>query len=241
MNNERLQRRLYDYVSADGGDQTAAYETAVRSPYLTALVRRYFPEDPDARIIDLGCGSGLLMATAAKLGYRRLSGVEQATHRATVARLRGGNVTEGDLMAYVTALPAESCDFIIAFDVLEHFGGDDLLDLTDAVRTALRPGGRWLIHVPNATSPFFGAVFHGDLTHCVAFTPESLGLLLRASGFRAVRHYEDEPAVYGARSLIRRAAWRGLRMLLRFWNAVETGDTGREAVLTRSLLTIAEK
>lgn len=46
MNNERLQRRLYDYVSSEDRDKAAAYEVAARSPYLTALVRQYLPTIP---------------------------------------------------------------------------------------------------------------------------------------------------------------------------------------------------
>ena len=237
----RLSRRLYAYGPEEEW-AAAAHEEAVRTPYLAALVRRHFPVDRGATIVDLGCGSGLLLATAARLGYNRLAGVEGAARRVAMARARGvADVVEGDLLAYAAALAPDSCDLIVAFDVLEHFGSDALLVLVDAVRAALRPGGRWLIHVPNAASPFFGAVFHGDLTHRTAFTPDSLTTLLCASGFRAVSCYEDEPVIHGALSLIRWLGWRVLRTLLRTWTAVETGDLGCGAVLTRSLLAEAVK
>jgi SAM-dependent methyltransferase len=69
--------------------------------------------------------------------------------------------------------PAGSLDAVIAFDVLEHFGRDELIPLVDAVHRVLRPGGRWIIHVPNGESPFFGSIRYGDLTHELAFTRQS--------------------------------------------------------------------
>jgi SAM-dependent methyltransferase len=238
----QLQQRLYGYELGIDGVAAADREGPLRSPYLERLIRRHFPEDRGAEILDLGCGAGLLLATAARRGYRRLSGVDSSPGRIEIARARGvGAAVVGDLCQHVAGLPPASHDLIITFDVLEHFGGDALVRLVDAVHVALRPGGRWLIHVPNAASPFFGQVFHGDITHRTAFTVQSLGWLLSASGFSELRGYEDTPVVHGVRSLARWLGWQGLRNLLRVWTAIETGDSGRDAVFTRSLLAVAVK
>jgi 2-polyprenyl-3-methyl-5-hydroxy-6-metoxy-1,4-benzoquinol methylase len=235
-----LYRRLYqsrqETESADDG------EAGVRSAYLRRIIRQHFPQDRDAVILDLGCGSGLLLALAAGLGYRRASGVDASPSRIATAQRRGATQTTcGNLCEHLAALPPNSHDLIIAFDVLEHFGGDALVALVDAVNAALRPGGRWLIHVPNAASPFFGQIFYGDLTHRTGFTAESLRWLLVNSGFRDVRCWEDTPAIHGVKSFIRRVGWSVLRTVLRAWTAIETGDPGRDAVLTRCLVGVATK
>lgn len=235
-----LSRRLYDH---DGKAATALRaEQAVRSPHLGRLIARHFPEDREAVVLDVGCGNGQLLAEAARRGYRNLSGVDSSAPRVEAARAGGlSTVACRDLLAHLAGLPPDSHDLIVAFDVLEHFGGDELVTLVDSVRAALRPGGRWLIHMPNGASPFFGQVFHGDLTHRTAFTADSLRWLLLASGFREVRCFEDVPVVHGAKSLVRRLGWALLRSALRLWTMVETGDTGRDAVLTRCLLAVAVK
>lgn len=238
--NTALDRRLYDHEMKNGA--TVRCEQAKRSAYLGHLVRRHFPRNRDAVILDIGCGAGQLLSQAASMGYRNIFGVEGSALRVAAAQADGlSNVVCGDLQAHLAALPPHSHDMIVAFDVLEHFGGDDLLALTDAVGAALRPGGRWLIHVPNGASPFFGQVFHGDLTHKTAFTADSLRWLLMASGFREAHCYEDVPVVHGVKSLFRRAGWAVLRAALRCWTMIETGDAGRDAVLTRCFLTIAVK
>lgn len=237
-----LHKRLYAHEPGTDAVSAADQEGALRSPYLAGVIRRHFPENREAVILDLGCGSGLLLALAAQMGYRRLSGLDGSAGRVATARARGVVLAaQGDLCRHVAALPPASHDLIITFDVLEHFGGDALVGLVDAIHAALRPGGRWLIHVPNAASPFFGQVYHGDLTHKTAFTLGSLDWLLRASGFREVRGYEDTPVIHGVKSLIRWLGWQALRTLLRAWTAIETGDSGRNAVLTRSLLAVAVK
>lgn len=67
-------------------------------------------------------------------------------------------VEEGDLMNTLASLPPDSQDVIVAFDVIEHFTRSELLAFVDEVRRVLTLGGRWIIHTPNAESPFFGRV-----------------------------------------------------------------------------------
>lgn len=237
---ELLSQRLYGSQPHAAAMLRAESET--RSPYLGALIQRHFPADRAAVILDIGCGTGHLLEEAKRRGYRNIAGVDSAQARVDAARTRGlEKVVCQDLLEHLDGLPPQSHDLIIAFDVLEHFGGEDLVRLVDAVGKALRPGGRWLIHVPNGASPFFGQIFHGDLTHKTPFTAESLRWLLLASGFRELSCFEDTPLVHGVKSLVRRIGWGVLRTGLRLWTAIETGDTGCQAVLTRCLLAVATR
>jgi SAM-dependent methyltransferase len=240
----RHRDRLYGrYVSARQTPPAPATLDGLtpRRPHLRALVRRHFPDDRAAAILDLGCGHGALLHFAAEAGYRNLAGVDASPEQVAAAhRLGLSQVRQGDLMAALKALPDASQDVVVAFDVVEHLARDEALDMADEARRVLKPGGRWIIHAPNGCSPFCGAVRYGDLTHELAFTPQSLAQLALNAGFRSVACHEDAPVVHGVRSFARAALWRALRAALRFYLAVETGSA-RGAVLTQNLLAVAVK
>lgn len=245
MTTSNIRERIYAHY-VDAWDEAAAPASvagfAPRSPTLRALIHAYFPADHDAVVLDLGCGHGALLYFAREAGYRRLQGIDVSPQQVAVAhRLGIEGVEQGDLMATLVNLPESSQDVVIAFDVIEHFTKDELVGFVDAVLRVLKPGGRWLIHAPNAESPFGAAVRYGDMTHEQAFTHTSLEQLLRASGFSTVECFESGPVAHGIKSLVRVGLWKFIRLGLRLWVAVETGDTGRRALFTRNLLAVATK
>ncbi|HSJ65455.1 MAG TPA: class I SAM-dependent methyltransferase [Gemmatimonadaceae bacterium] len=212
-----------------------------RAPYLQRVIREHFPPDREARILDLGCGHGSLVWFARQAGYRYAEGVDRSPEQVAEAQRLGiDGVREGDLMETLAALPEASQHVIIAFDVIEHFTRDELLPFIDAVHRALAPGGRWLIHTPNAESPFFGRIRYGDITHEQAFTVTSLNQLLRASRFADVRCFEDTPVVHGAASAVRWLVWKLVRAMLRAYLIAETGSPG-SGVLSQNMLAVAVK
>jgi SAM-dependent methyltransferase len=214
---------------------------ASRTPYLQRVIRTHFPADRDARILDLGCGHGTLIFLARQAGYRYAEGVDRSSEQVAEARRLGiDGVREGDLMETLAAMPDGSHQLIIAFDVIEHFTREELLPFIDEVHRALAPGGRWLIHTPNAESPFFGRIRYGDITHEQAFTVTSLNQLFRASGFTEIQCYEDTPVVHGPVSAGRWVVWKVIRAMLQTYLAAETGGTGG-GVLSQNMLAVATK
>lgn len=213
-----------------------------RAAYLRKLIRNHFPTDRDATIIDLGCGHGVLLHFAREAGYRNLEGIDRSFEQVAAARRLGiDGVSEGDLMEAVSSMADASRDAVITFDVLEHFKKNELLPFVDEVWRVLRSGGRWIIHAPNGESLFCGRIRYGDFTHEVAFTWESISQLLLSSGFAHVKCYEDAPARHGIKSAIRGILWQGIRVGLRLWLMVETGETGRDAIFSQNLLAVAFK
>lgn len=213
-----------------------------RSHALRKLIRKHFPADKNAAVLDLGCGHGALLHFARDAGYTNVWGVDGSPQQVTAARrLFIEGVEEGDLRDVLAAQPDGSLDVVVAFDLIEHFSRDELLPLVDEVLRVLKPGGRWIIHVPNGESPFFGSVRYGDLTHELAFTRTSLSQLLLASGFEEVRCFEDRPVVHGAKSALRWVVWRGFRSLLRLYIAAETGGTGGGHIFSQNLLAVARR
>jgi cyclopropane fatty-acyl-phospholipid synthase-like methyltransferase len=190
----------------------------------------------------LGCGHGTLVHFAQLAGYANAKGVDVSEQQVALANKLGiANISQGDLMATLKATQPASLDVVIAFDVIEHFTKDELIDLVDAIHLALKPNGCWIIHTPNANSPFVGAVRYGDFTHEQAFTPTSIQQLLKASGFSRFIFAECGPRVHGLKSLVRVILWRLVRGVLNLVNAAETGDAGSHLVWTRNFYSVAYK
>jgi 2-polyprenyl-3-methyl-5-hydroxy-6-metoxy-1,4-benzoquinol methylase len=242
---ETYRTRIYNqYVQAR--EQILAPESLdglqPRAPFLRRLVREHFPTDRDAVVLDLGCGHGALLHFARAAGYTNLSGVDGSPQQIAAAQRLGiEGVAEGDLRDTLAAQADASLDVVVAFDVIEHFTRDELLPFVDQVHRVLKPGGCWIIHVPNGESPFFGSIRYGDLTHEIAFTRTSLAQLLLSSGFGEVRCFEDVPVVHGAKSALRWLLWKGFRSVLRLYVAAETGDASNAHIFSQNLLAVARK
>lgn len=241
----KYRTRIYShYVEAwvDANVPNSVHELEGRGPTMRYVINAFFPKDKTATILDLGCGHGTLAHFAQQAGYRNTQGVDVSGQQVELARKLGiTNIAQGDLMATLKALPSASLDTVVAFDVIEHFTKDELIDLVDAIHAVLKPNGCWIIHAPNANSPFVGAVRYGDFTHEQAFTPTSLQQLLKASGFSRFIFAECGPRIHGLKSLVRVILWSLVRSVFRVVNAAETGDVGRSAVWTRNFFTVAYK
>jgi len=240
---KEVRERLYrHYQSGHGAVPRTLAELAPRAATLRRVVRDHFPAERDAPILDLGCGHGALLHFAREAGYTRLAGVDASPRQVAAAHELGiEGVEQGEAMARLAATADGSLAAVISFDLLEHLTKGELAPFTDEVRRVLRPGGHWIIHVPNAESPLFGRVRYGDLTHELAFTATSLRQWLNASGFAEVACFEDTPVAHGLKSGLRRLLWGAIRLGLRLYLTVESGDTGRDALFTQNLLAVARK
>jgi cyclopropane fatty-acyl-phospholipid synthase-like methyltransferase len=235
--------RIYQYY-VQARQQSLAPKTVdglkPRAAHLNKVIREHFPSDKKATIIDLGCGHGALIYFAQKNGYHNITGVDRSPQQVAEAKQLGiKGVVEGDLMETLQSLPDKSQDMVIAFDVIEHFTKDELLPFVDEVHRVLRQGGKWLIHAPNAESPFFGRIRYGDFTHELAFTSASMTQLLKSSGFDQVLCYEDAPIPHGIKSFLRWLLWKIIRNMLQIYIAVETG--GGNSLFSQNFYTISTK
>lgn len=237
--------RIYGSYNSARKKAVAPKDMSGLRPRLAELRRMIgisFPKDHDAKILDLGCGYGAFLYALSEVGYRNARGIDGSGEQvAAAAQLGIPHVERGEIMTTLAATEASSLDVVIAFDVIEHFTKEELIPLVDEVWRVLRPGGRWIIHVPNAEGPFSARIRYADFTHEVAFTRISLDQLLRASGFSSVGCFEDMPTVHGLKSLVRYMLWRIIRLGLRGYSAIETGLWDRDAIFSQNLLAVAIK
>ncbi|MBL0932897.1 MAG: class I SAM-dependent methyltransferase, partial [Alphaproteobacteria bacterium] len=115
------------------------------------------------------------------------------------------------------------------------------MKLADEVRRVLKPGGRWILHLPNGEALFAGRVRYWDFMATGSFTRKSIEQLLLVCDFRDVRCYEDKPVAHGLKSSVRAVLWAVLRAGLRLALAAETGETGRDAIFSQTFLAVATK
>ena len=137
-----------------------------------------------ARILDVGCGRGVVLGALAERSFE-IHGLEISAEA-----VRGVD-PRAEIRIAASLAEAEyeekSFDQIIIWHVLEHLS-DPVGTLREAHRI-LRPGGRLIVAVPNASSlqaRWAGADwFHLDLPrHLYHFPIETLRALLTRSGFQ---------------------------------------------------------
>lgn len=100
---------------------------------------------PDARVVDIGTGTGANLRLLKELGFKNVTGIDPSPDAARWCAEKGlGDVQFGN--ATSLGLPSQSVDLVIATDVIEHVD-EDQLALAE-IHRVLRPGGTVLFTVP---------------------------------------------------------------------------------------------
>ena len=203
-------------------------------------LRSWLPDNRDARCLDLGCGAGELMLALQGEGYRHVAGVDLGPEAVEIARGRGLNVTLGDVRTHSLKAATGAYDLICAFDLVEHFRKDELLDLLRLIHRSLSPGGVFIFQTPNAMSPWACDYRYADFTHELLLSQRSAEAVLKLTGFRNVAVREVAPFVHGPASAIRAAIWLAIHAGCAIWNLAETGRRNG-GIYTRNMLVKAGK
>lgn len=159
---------------------------------VTGIVADMIPSG--ARVLDVGCGSGLLGRMFADKCHAEVVGIEPDPVRAERAMARGLEVHVGYLTPDIIP-EIGSFDIVLFADVLEHLPNPQALLLVS--RGALKQQGAVIVSVPNVAhwsvrlSLLCGRFQHQewgimDATHLRWFTAESIRSLIDSSGFKVV-------------------------------------------------------
>jgi SAM-dependent methyltransferase len=134
-------------------------------------------------VLDVGCGRGEFLDLLRAAGTPA-RGLDLNHEMVEVCRERGLDVSEGDLVGYLSGLPDGTLGGLIAIQVVEHLEPGSLMRALDLAYHALRPGSRIVLETINPACWFaFFASYIRDLTHVRPIHPETLQYLLTASGF----------------------------------------------------------
>jgi SAM-dependent methyltransferase len=115
-----------------------------RREVLRELIRRRIPLPADARILEVGCGTGHNLPMLG--GFGRVDAIEVDAAAREIASRRLGHVVMDAPLPQLTGVPLNAFDLIAMLDVLEHIEEDEAA--LAALAERLKPGGRILITVP---------------------------------------------------------------------------------------------
>ncbi len=176
----------YEYHQRDGAE--SEYDMR-RLAIIADIIAPHVPR-ADARILDVGCATGRLLANLRDRGFPNVTGLDPSPACAAAADKLYKIPVHTSTLAELGAT-SERFDLVILVGVLEH-----LRDLDEAfvhLRTILNPGGLVYFEVPDATAfvDWPNAPYQDFSTeHINFFAPISLENTLRHRGFTAV-HVEQ--------------------------------------------------
>ena len=108
------------------------------------FIDRYLTKDDQVKVLDIGCGSGLMLNALEEVG--QTFGMDMSDEAICFSKeIFNGRVEKGVLP---DQLPYQDnfFDLITALDVIEHIGND--IDSIRAIRSLLAPGGKCILTVP---------------------------------------------------------------------------------------------
>jgi SAM-dependent methyltransferase len=187
---------------------------------------------PPGRLLDVGCGRGLLLAEAARRGWQA-SGVDASPQAAAAVRARGLDVVESDFLT--APLGDRRFDVVLLQQVVEH--STEPMALVTRARDLLREEGLLFVGTPNACGLLARALRESfsywiPPEHVFHYGPRSLRLLLERGGFEVVRlstWFLESPLADDLRDIGRHHPW--LRLLPR--RAVRRGLRALRPMLER--------
>jgi SAM-dependent methyltransferase len=198
FNNPRLSDAALDkvYSDRDTAGLIAFYERmhtpAVIGQFDVKLARLERGLPQKGRLLDFGCGAGYFLHRAQQRGWDA-HGVELGPWAAEAARRRGvPNLNTARLQDM--AFPDGHFDVVNASQVFEHLT-HPLPELAE-IRRVLKPGGVFLIDVPNYhTLPILlnadDFMLNAPPQHVAFYTPRTLRKLLTAGGLKVDRVFSS--------------------------------------------------
>jgi SAM-dependent methyltransferase len=136
-----MERVVYDRM-AQYADRHWWYRA--RREVLADLIARRIRPPADARILEIGCGTGPNLDMLARFGT--VDAVEIDPAARAIASQRLGRPVHDAPLPRLQGIPEGAYDLVAILDVLEHVEADR--EALESIARKLKPGGRILIAVP---------------------------------------------------------------------------------------------
>jgi 2-polyprenyl-3-methyl-5-hydroxy-6-metoxy-1,4-benzoquinol methylase len=199
----------------------------------------------ESKILDYGCGIGLLINTLLLKGFKNVKGVDISKEQIEQAKIK--NLPCELINSYNDVKEYETYDYIFLIDVLEHIPKEEQIEVLKYLRSLLVKNGKLFISVPNANSTFSNRWLFIDWTHFTAYTESSLEFLLLNASFEKLAFLPYEFIKRPKFPIIIRPAvfyWLlriFFRVIRRLQAVSELGEEGWRLPFSLNLLVCAEK
>lgn len=170
-----MDRVVYDRMAAH--DSTHWWYRA-RRDILSDYLDRYGDLPADARILEIGCGTGHNLPMLSRFG--RVEAIEIDPAARSIAAERLGRPVGDAPLPGLPDVPRGSYDLVAVLDVVEHIA-DDAAALS-AMRALLKPGGKVLIAVP--AHQWMWSAHDVVNHHHRRYSKKTLAAAIRAAGMR---------------------------------------------------------
>ena len=150
-------------------------------------------------VVDLGCGRGELLGLLSERGVAA-RGVDTNPAMVALCLSHGLHVEQGDALSYLERQDDGTIGGLVAIQVVEHFTPAYLLKVLETAFHKMRPGAPLALETinPACWMAFFDTYLR-DVTHRQPLHPDTLRLLVQASGFSRVDVQFREPIPEGRR------------------------------------------
>lgn len=204
MTEPRIGREYYDsteYFEDPGhlSDHDSPFQR-----YRIAKVLQIHRPDPDARVVDLGCGWGTFSFVLADR-VDRVVGVDFSAKSIALCNRRLEREPHGNLSflqadAGNTGLEGGAWDLVVAADLFEHLYPDDSVRVVAEAHRLLRPGGRFSVWTPHRGHVLeilknHDILLSRDVSHVDYKSLRRMSAMMRDAGFEIERAYHAESHV----------------------------------------------
>ena len=169
-----MERKVYEQMARLDGRH---WWFTARRRILEGVIKRIVRPPPDARILELGAGTGHNLAMLSRFGEVEASELDPIARELATERL--GKPVVAAALPDLAMFKADSYDLVALLDVLEHVS-DDTGSIA-AIRGLLKPGGALLLTVP--INPWMWSAHDAAHHHHRRYRKKEIGRLAREAGY----------------------------------------------------------
>ncbi|OQY75933.1 MAG: hypothetical protein B6D44_00530 [Ignavibacteriales bacterium UTCHB2] len=185
----------------------------------------YLPENKNIKILDAGCGYGGFTHWLNESGFNNTTGLDISKELIEIGHsLNIKNIVEENIFNYLEN-NYDTYDIIFCRDVLEHLKKEEVFNIFQLFKNALKENGKLVIQVPNGFSKNFGKIFYSDFTHETIFSEATLNQISFETGFKNLTVKEVTPVPKSLISSVRYVFWQLLKLKYKFIQLIETGSS----------------